>query len=455
MSRVAVFGNGSTLRKAAQNGLKPQQMGLTGRWAAKIGSMLSTHETPTVNDTFFQPLQGLAAQSDHGRPCSELEDEQYLRMGVQRVLEASPSGRGFVQEHGWRFEQPPNLANYFASLHSSRRGAVLRGVNLAVLDAANLRLPDRLGEIPELARYEVFAADGHWHKAAAHDARHAGVKLAVGHFYSLNLRTHLLRHLAVGQGLHEHDMSALKRVKPKGLRQQVPQGRRVILVYDKAAIDFGFWKRCRQECAVYFLSRAKENQVLEWVESLDWDRSDPRNHGVKEDYEVRSREGQRLRLICYVDPLTGNPYEFLTNALDLPPGVLAELYRQRWDVEKVFDELKNKLGQKKAWGSSLVAKEAQAQFLALTHNLLLLYEQDLEQRHGVRNQAEDQRRAQRTVHAIQIANRRNKPLSSLVGQARRATQRSVKFIRWLRQSLRNHLAEARAVLELKLLYAQL
>jgi hypothetical protein len=39
-------------------------------------------------------------------------------------------------------------------------------------------------------------------------------KMAVGHFYSLNLRTHTLRHLAAGEGLREHDMSALSRIKP-------------------------------------------------------------------------------------------------------------------------------------------------------------------------------------------------------------------------------------------------
>ena len=31
--------------------------------------------------------------------------------------------------------------------------------------------------------------------------------MAVGHFYSLDLRGHQLRHLAAGEGLHEHDMS--------------------------------------------------------------------------------------------------------------------------------------------------------------------------------------------------------------------------------------------------------
>lgn len=59
------------------------------------------------------------------------------------------------------------------------------------------------------------------------------------------------------EGLHEHDMSVLQRLKPAGLRQGVPKGKRVLIVYDKAGIDFDFWKRCRHECAVYLLSRVK------------------------------------------------------------------------------------------------------------------------------------------------------------------------------------------------------
>jgi hypothetical protein len=236
-----------------------------------------------VDQAFFQPLSGLAAQSAHARPCPEFSDEDFLRLGVQRVLESCESGRAFLQEHVVRFENAPGSSNYFAALQSERRSTVLREVNLALVAATDARLHDRLADIPELADYECFAADGHWHQAAAHDPRHEGTKMAVGHFYSLNLRTHTLRHLAAGQGLHEHDMSALKRIKPKGLRQDVPKGRRVLIIYDKAGIDFAYWKRCRQECAVYFLSRVKENMVYDWIESVEWDRTDARNHGVTED----------------------------------------------------------------------------------------------------------------------------------------------------------------------------
>ena len=415
--------------------------------------MTVSKNIPNVNDAFFQPLAGLAAASAAARPCPELSDENWMRLGLQRVLESSPSGRGFLQEHGPRFEGTPKHSNYFASLHSERRLSVLQDVNLALLDSA--KFDDRLAELPELSNYECFALDGHWHQAATHDPRHEGVKMAVGHCYSLNLRGHQLGHLTAAEGLHEHDMSMLKRLTPRGLRQRVRKGRRVIIVYDKAGIDFGYWKRCRHECAVYFLSRPKEGMVFGWEESRAFDRSDPRNAGVTQDDRVVTREGSSLRLIHYVEPGTGDRYEFLTNEPDLPPGVLVELYRRRWDIEKVFDEIKNKLHERKAWGSGLVAKSTQGQFLALAHNLLLLYERRLEQEHGVTNTAEDNRRARRQSELAEQAGIIGRAIPTLLLTARTATQRSVKFIRWLRHAIRERLAEEAAVPRLRQLYAHL
>lgn len=409
----------------------------------------------TVNDAFFQPLQGLAEASPHARPCGSFSDELFLKAGIQRTLETVPSGRSFLQEHGLRFPSMPDVGNYFAALRSPRRRDFLRDVSQGLLARCPSLLHDRLAHIPELAHYDCFALDGHWHKAAVHDLRHEGAKMAVGHFYSLNLRTHALRHLAAGQGLHEHDMSVLKRIKPKGLRQGVPKGRRVLLVYDKAGIDLPYWKRCRQECAIYFLSRRKKGMVFDRLEDLDWDRADSRNHGVQTDQRIMTGGGHILRLIVYIDPLSGEEFEFLTNEPDLPPGVLAELYRRRWEAEKTFDDIKNKLSEQKAWATSLAAKEVQALFISITHNLLLIYEQNLERREGVVNQAEDKRRAKRKEAAAEVCAEAGTPLSSLVLGARRATQRSVKFIRWLRQSIRDRLAEAAALPQLRALYAVL
>ena len=408
----------------------------------------------TVNDTFFAPVLGLAAGSTHWRPCPELPDEDWLLLNLHRVLEAVPSGRAFLQEHGPRFRRRPSRANYFDSLASGRRAALAGDVNLALIGANPLE--DRLAAIPELSRYRCFATDGHWHGAAVHDPKDRnGALVAVGHFYSLDLHDHFLRHLSTAQTGYEHDMTVLKRLKPSGLRQGVPKGTRVLLVHDRAGIDFGFWKRCRQECAVYFLSRVKERMVFSTLSEREVCRKDPRNRGIVADSRVRSLEGHELRVVVYQEPGTGTEYRFLTNEPDLPPGVIAELYRRRWEIEKVFDEMKNKLSEQRAWGSSLTAKESQGQLLAMTHNLMRIYQSRLGSGHKVEDRAEIRRRTERIERLKQLAKAHQRTPSSLLLRLREATQLSVKFIRWLRQSIRDQATEDAAVPRLHSLLASL
>lgn len=246
---------------------------------------------------------------------------------MNRVLSSARSGRASLQEIVPARSQALNRSTYFLAQHNARRQALARDVNLRLIGGAGLT--DRLGHIPELAGYDCFALDAHWHRAASHDPQEGTSKPSVGHLYSLNLHSHLMRHLTVGEGVHEHDLSMLKRVKSVGLRHEVPKGRRVLLVYDRAGIDYAFSKRCRQECAVYFLIRTKEGMKFDWIRQRESDRQDPRNAAVSEDWQVVSPEGHTLRVIRYTEPLRGRFYEFLTNEMDLPPGVLAELYRRR------------------------------------------------------------------------------------------------------------------------------
>ncbi len=182
---------------------------------------------------------------------------------------------------------------------------------------------------------------------------------------------------------------------------------------------------------------------------------DPRSHAVLHDQWVLSGDGHRLRLIEYLDPGSGREFMFLTNEPDLAPGVLNELYRRRWEVEKVFDEIKNKLGEKKAWASSQEARTIQGRFVTLTHNLLVNYQRQLEAEHGVVIQAEDRRREDRIEIARRKASMARRAFSTLLQTGRLVTQCSVKYVRWLRHALQNRLAEEAAVPRLVALYATL
>jgi IS4 transposase len=110
------------------------------------------------------------------------------------------------------------------------------------------------------------------------------------------------------------------------------------------------------------------------------------------DQSIRRREHDMLALkrldrqvqrkVTYAEVHSGevleyiNIFEYITNVTDLkiPPGLIALLYKMRWNVEKSFDEMKNKLRESKAWASSMTAKQMQAQLVCLTLNLVLLME---------------------------------------------------------------------------------
>ena len=99
------------------------------------------------------------------------------------------------------------------------------------------------------------------------------------------------------------------------------------------------------------VTRTKANLAVRQLRALDWDNKDPRNQGVISDERVWFGEPGEFRRITYQDPETGEIYEFLTTEFHLPPGLIAQLYRLRWDIEKFFDVCENLLNEKRAWGS--------------------------------------------------------------------------------------------------------
>lgn len=142
-----------------------------------------------------------------------------------------------------------------------------------------------------------------------------------------------------------------------------------------------------------------------------------------------------LRRVRYRDPVTGTIYSFMTNLLDLPPGLIAFLYKLRWDIEKIFDEKKSKLMEKKAWAKSPIAKTQQANFVCLAHNLLVLFERCIGHKEGIWDEKVKQKMRKRIYSLDQQAHARGASLNPMVQGCSRITQRSLQFIRWLRHCL--------------------
>ena len=59
-----------------------------------------------------------------------------------------------------------------------------------------------------------------------------------------------------------------------------------------------------------------------------------------------------IRKVCYWDKEQKRRFSFLTNAMELSPLQVAELYKNRWQVELFFKWFKQHLKIKKFWGDT-------------------------------------------------------------------------------------------------------
>ena len=397
-----------------------------------------TSTTKTVFGKLIQPLIGLVNQCNYKRKCKTLSDLEWIKTGLLRILSHEPSGRAFLQKLSDSGGTYLKRSLFFETLKSKRRLKLCRDVSLSLYERMRAnKTADPFSQFPELDGYDIHAGDGHYHGSAVHDIRKDGKKYPTQHFYSADLRSHALRHLALadtsGTRKREHDSRALKRLEIETLRQSAPKGRKVIYVWDRASIDFFQWFKWKHIGGIYFISREKKNMDPLVIGELYYDKKDPVNKGVQK-FQIIGCAGVIMHRIVYKCPVYGEIYHFVTSLRSIPPGLIAYLYRTRWDIEKIFDQVKNKLAEKKAWATSDIAKEMQAQFICLAHNLMLILEGCIE-REGIRNEIENNRRSKRLKEALVNSKAEKKTLPDFLIQPKRATQRSVKFIRWLRNYL--------------------
>lgn len=416
------------------------------------------NSTP-VHCSFFAPLWPCLEASPFQRQCHEYTDQCFLEVGISRVLMNLQSGRDLLQRLGLQRKDVPKLSNFFEALKSPRRLAMLEDVAERLRQRSAGKLPDALTGFSELDGFDVYAGDGHSHGHACHDDPINDGKLCITHLYARNLRNGWMTPLSlcrVKEKGNHHDMAVLKSLSSVTLRQGAKKGRKVLYVYDNAALDFEQWQRWKQGSGIYFISRSKDGLKLSHHECREFDRTNPINANVLSDEIVTPATSKHpLRRIVFWDIVEGVAYEFLTNELTLPPGLIVHLYKMRWEIEKSFDEFKNKLNETKAWASSETAKIIQSFMLCLAENLLLLFRHFLDVHEDVRNEAEIKRRSQRLETATATAEKKGGVLPLALLKLQHLTQNSVKFIRWLSTLLYSYLPWDRAIAKLRTSYATL
>lgn len=124
----------------------------------------------------------------------------------------------------------------------------------------------------------------------------------------------------------------------------------------------------------WFVTRAKENMKYE---ILDGREVDPEAGLISDEtirltgfYTVR-KYPDTLRLVVYEDFRDGKVYRFLTNDFTLESITIAELYRERWQIEIFFKWIKQHLHIKTFYGTSMNAVYTQI-WIAVCDYLLLI-----------------------------------------------------------------------------------
>lgn len=149
-------------------------------------------------------------------------------------------------------------------------------------------------------------------------------------------------------------------------------------IFDRGYNDFKRLYRINM-LKSFFVIRSKGNLKYKAVR---WKRRLPKD--VLSDAEIEltgyypsKHYPKRLRLIRYWDEEQGREFMFLTNAIGLPALLVAELYKNRWQIELFFKWLKQHLRVKKFWGTSENAVKIQIYVAIITYCLVAIVQQDM------------------------------------------------------------------------------
>lgn len=147
-----------------------------------------------------------------------------------------------------------------------------------------------------------------------------------------------------------------------------------VLVFDRGYMDYK-WHNQLTSNDIYWVTRIRTGAKYRILERHDVDKLS----GVTSDQIIEYTSDRSLRnnlrpvrRIGYRDPVTGKHYVFTTNHLDWSAKTIAEIYKQRWQVELFFKWIKQNLKIKSFLGNTDNAVMTQV-MIALCIYLILSY----------------------------------------------------------------------------------
>ena len=94
-------------------------------------------------------------------------------------------------------------------------------------------------------------------------------------------------------------------------------------------------------------------------------------------YDSRKRYPEHLRLVRFIDQEQGREFMFLSNAFELTSLQVADLYKNRWQIELFFKWLKQHLKIKRFWGTTENAVRIQIYSAICAYCLVAIIQHDM------------------------------------------------------------------------------
>ena len=160
---------------------------------------------------------------------------------------------------------------------------------------------------------------------------------------------------------------------------EIPYETGAYYVFDRGYNNFGELYRM-QRMESFFVVRAKSNLQYRCVK---WKRRLPKNILTDAEIELtvyKSRKDypENLRLVRYYDEEQDREFMFLANAMDLTAQQIADLYKNRWQIELFFKWLKQHLKIKKFWGTTENAVRIQISAAITAYCLVAIIQHDMQ-----------------------------------------------------------------------------
>ncbi len=161
--------------------------------------------------------------------------------------------------------------------------------------------------------------------------------------------------------------------------QEIPYETDAYYIFDRGYNNFKeLYRILRMES--FFVVRAKSNLQYKCVR---WKRRLPKNILTDAEIELtvyKSRKDypENLRLVRYYDEEQGREFMFLTNAMDLTAQQIADLYKNRCQIELFFKWLKQHLKIKKFWGTTENAVRIQISAAITAYCLVAIVQHDMQ-----------------------------------------------------------------------------